>query len=338
MTRPLVHLVELAHTVEILDRLASRTVVDRALRQADIDRSVLHAGPGFVPYAIEAVILESVARSLGERHIGAHLGRAFDYTAYRSYTDYVLGAPDLAEALTRSRHAFPLLHPGSGLTMRVDGETAAFGYAHGLDPVVGQRHVSEAGVFVISQAFRRFLGPDWRPAWIEIDTEGPQTTALFEDMAETEVRTGADALMVGVNISELATPNPAPVRAADVVSLTDLPALMGVTLPKSTRDLVNQALLTQLAMADLSEDAVARRLSMGPRTLQRALMKEGTTFREVRSRFVGKRARALLAETDLPIHAIARSLGYSEPNSFRRAFRSWSKASPGEYRAMATGP
>jgi AraC-like DNA-binding protein len=51
------------------------------------------------------------------------------------------------------------------------------------------------------------------------------------------------------------------------------------------------------------------------------------------ARFVEERARALLAEPDLAIDDVARSLGYSEPNSFRRAFRKWTGLSPGSYRA-----
>ena len=72
---------------------------------------------------------------------------------------------------------------------------------------------------------------------------------------------------------------------------------------------------------------------MGRRTLQRALKTEGTSFREIRMRFIEARARTLLLESDLDVAAIARALGYDEPNSFRRAFRGWSGQTPDAFRA-----
>ena len=75
------------------------------------------------------------------------------------------------------------------------------------------------------------------------------------------------------------------------------------------------------------------RLFIGPRKLQRALKAESTSFREVRERFLEARARALLAEPDISIDAVARSLGYTETNSFRRAFRKWTGLPLGTYRS-----
>lgn len=43
--------------------------------------------------------------------------------------------------------------------------------------------------------------------------------------------------------------------------------------------------------------------------------------------------RALLAEPDISIDEVARSLGYCETNSFRRAFRKWTGLPLGTYRS-----
>jgi AraC-like DNA-binding protein len=82
---------------------------------------------------------------------------------------------------------------------------------------------------------------------------------------------------------------------------------------------------------------VAARLSFGRRTLQRLLQAEGTSFRELKARFLDQRARARLAESDLDVPAIARALGYDEPGNFRRAVRSWSGQTPHGFRRAARG-
>jgi AraC-like DNA-binding protein len=140
---------------------------------------------------------------------------------------------------------------------------------------------------------------------------------------------------LAVRAADLFAPNPTPPPPEEVLTLADLPALMGVAQPKTAEDAVTHVLAMQSALGDLSEDAVARRLSIGPRTLQRNLKDEGTSFREIRTRFVTDRARALLLESDLAIDEIALAVGYREPNSFRRAFRNWTGLSPSAYRAIS---
>ncbi len=88
----------------------------------------------------------------------------------------------------------------------------------------------------------------------------------------------------------------------------------------------------------LTEEAVAGRLALGRRTLQRALKAEATSFREIKARFLDARARVLLAESDLDLSTIARTLGYDEPRSFRRAFQSRTGLTPGAYRAALRRP
>ncbi len=331
----MVNLVEFAHTVELLNRIASPAIVNRALHAAGVNRKLLKAGPGFVPYVVEAVFLESTARAMGDGHIGARLGQEFDYTAYRGFADYVLGARDLATALVRSRRALPLIHPGADVVLQESGDNLVIGFETGLGAVVGRRHIEEGAIFVMNSVFRHFLGADWRPDRIDVIGDRSASVATMADIAGAPIRVGASIPAVSVRVSDLTALNPAPPAPEEVITLGELPALMGVTQPQTTQDAVRQILRMQLALGDLSEDSVARRLSLGPRTLQRVLKGEGTSFRDVKARFIEERARTLLSETDLAIGDIARSIGYDEPNSFRRAFSSWTGSTPGHYRAAA---
>jgi AraC-like DNA-binding protein len=143
----------------------------------------------------------------------------------------------------------------------------------------------------------------------------------LEDLVGTTIRRGAHLPAIAIRTSDLLVPNPRPPAPNEIVLLSDLPSLMGVAQPPTMEDVVTEALRTQLVLGDLSEEAVSDRLSIGRRKLQRALKAEGTSFREIRERFFAARARALLGEQNVTIQEIARSLGYSEINSFRRAFR-----------------
>jgi AraC-like DNA-binding protein len=74
---------------------------------------------------------------------------------------------------------------------------------------------------------------------------------------------------------------------------------------------------------------------MSPRTLQRRLGEEGTTFRQVLAGTRLQLAEALLADGDLPVTAVALRLGFSETAAFSRAFRRWTGESPSARRRRA---
>jgi len=199
----MVNILDVRLVVEILDTFASRLVIDRALREAGITRDLLVSDPIFVPYKIQAVIAESVARSLGEQSLGALTGQRFDYHGYQAFARYVLSASDLSDALIRSRRAISLIHPGATFSLRPDGENLVFGYRSGLETAVGHRHINESAIFVITYVFRHYLGRDWKPQWIETDILNRRDQSRLEDLVRTEVRKGNGLLEFGVPISAL---------------------------------------------------------------------------------------------------------------------------------------
>ena len=82
-----------------------------------------------------------------------------------------------------------------------------------------------------------------------------------------------------------------------------------------------------------SIETIAARLDTSPRTLQRRLGEARTTFQGQLDDVRRVAARRLLAQTELPPIDIAFLLGFSEPNSFARAFRTWERTTPLRWRA-----
>lgn len=79
-------------------------------------------------------------------------------------------------------------------------------------------------------------------------------------------------------------------------------------------------------------DDVALTLSMTPRTLQRRLKQEGTTYAQLRDSVRFQYAEESLRSSSVDMASIAASLGFSEPANFYAAFKRWQGISPGEYR------
>lgn len=96
----------------------------------------------------------------------------------------------------------------------------------------------------------------------------------------------------------------------------------------SSTERVRAALLETLPAGDGSISAVAHHLAVSPRTLQRQLRGEGTTFNSVLAETREHLARHYLAYGSMTTAEIAFLLAYEDTNSFYRAFRVWTGATP----------
>lgn len=87
-----------------------------------------------------------------------------------------------------------------------------------------------------------------------------------------------------------------------------------------------------------TQDAVARAIGCGSRTLARRLAEEGTSLREIVDTVRKGRAEALL-DARTSIAEVAFLLGFSEPAAFQHAFRRWHGTTPKAWLASrAHGP
>ncbi|MDT3446732.1 MULTISPECIES: helix-turn-helix domain-containing protein [unclassified Pseudofrankia] len=96
----------------------------------------------------------------------------------------------------------------------------------------------------------------------------------------------------------------------------------------STADRVRAALHEILPAGDSAMAAVAHELATSPRTLQRQLQAEGTSYQTVLTSTREELARHYLTNSTLSTAKIAYLLAYDDTNSFYRAFRTWRDAPP----------
>ncbi|SOB88660.1 helix-turn-helix domain-containing protein [Streptomyces sp. 1331.2] len=85
--------------------------------------------------------------------------------------------------------------------------------------------------------------------------------------------------------------------------------------------------------ATRSVEDYAARLGYSPRTLTRVcLAATGRTAKQLADARVALQAQRLLAHTDLPVAAIGRTLGFSEPTNFGKFFLRETGLTPGDFR------
>lgn len=115
-------------------------------------------------------------------------------------------------------------------------------------------------------------------------------------------------------------------------------APLDILLPHDIRGATSQAVqqtikdifIQQQRIAELKE--VSALLDIGAQTLRRLLSKEGTSFHDIKSQVRRDFAMHYLDTPELSIEEISALIGYSEPASFIRAFKSWTGFSPARFR------
>lgn len=88
-------------------------------------------------------------------------------------------------------------------------------------------------------------------------------------------------------------------------------------------DLLQKELFSAIPSGQCTLKIVSRSFGMSPRSLQRKLTVEQTTFNEQVQLAKRELAERYLQETVLPTIDVAYLLGYTETSSFARAFKSW---------------
>ncbi len=99
---------------------------------------------------------------------------------------------------------------------------------------------------------------------------------------------------------------------------------------------VRAVLIDQLPLGGISDDTVADALHMSVRTMHRKLTDVESNFRTLLVEMRRSLAEAYILDQSLTLTEISLLLGFSEPSSFSRAFKSWTGTAPSEARQAKT--
>ena len=178
----------------------------------------------------------------------------------------------------------------------------------------------------IMHLVRLGLGPDTKPVAVEL--KDPPLEPQFRDYFGRALRPGPFDRLVFT--SELAK-RPVAVPSADTFvgfPLDLRPRLDELPVEATTADRVCTVLMEAMpaGLADIA--TVAKRFAVSPRSLQRRLAVEGTSFKAEVQNLRARLARHYLRDTASSGTEIAFLLGFDDPNSFIRAFHDWTGTTP----------
>ncbi|MEM1237494.1 MAG: helix-turn-helix transcriptional regulator [Pseudomonadota bacterium] len=165
-----------------------------------------------------------------------------------------------------------------------------------------------------------------RPVGVGAQRDDPRNAALGAWLGVEVAPTGGARVSFSREHADMAMEPHAPHLFAPFT----LPFEPAITEPIVSR--AKAALIAQLPTGDASMATTAQRLNMTPRTLQRRLAAEGISFGGLLETTRRELANSYLTLQDIRIEEISQLLGYSDPNSFYRAYQGWTGHTPKKLR------
>ncbi len=287
-------------------------------------------GESLLPLAFVGSVFEDVARSAGLEDVGFRIGLETPVETFGAWGGLIARSPTVGAFLDAALENYRHFNTGYCLWTVVRGDDLWIYHRYGRALRRGRAHVIDLTLAMWLAAFRRMLGPAWRPREIHLEGEPPRHARQIEALATHRVCYRQPTLA-------LVLPRDVLARPTGIASVAPVAFLEADDPASDFAGSVRQAVvsLLRLGVADLPNAAAAA--GMSERSFQRHLADVGLRFGRLVEEARFEVARALLADGALRVIDVSTELGYADSANFTRAFRRWTGVSPRQFRRTAAG-
>jgi hypothetical protein len=151
---------------------------------------------------------------------------------------------------------------GCEFNLEVSGRFARWGF-RALEPIsFGRRHHAEHVVYPVIQAMRRYLGPNWSPACVEVKADRPAGSQKVEDLLGAPVVFGADTNAVVFDASLLERPTLRRIPLKDLVTWSDLRRIVMQRPPRTSIEAAREIVRLRLSESTVDIEGAAKLLGL----------------------------------------------------------------------------
>ena len=275
------------------------------------------------------------ARMTGRDEIGLLLARRRSLETLGHLAPLVGSAPTVGEAVAQLFEMLPSsFRAGArGHVERRGDEALLVGQVVTADPpALDQQadHLAGATVGLIRQLTRA----DWAPEAVYLVRRQPPDPTPYHRFFAAPVLFGQETQVMVVRSALL----DAPVARANLALNRELFAQASRARADGLTGQVRDHIWRDLAGGGVEVASVATELGLPLRSLQRGLMREGTSFSALLDEARFEMARRLLRQSALSLAEISDSLGFAEPAVFTRFFARRAGLSPSAWRRQLVTP
>lgn len=306
------------------------TPIEKMLCQAGLPTEMSADNKALWPERPCWQFVQEVTRAEGVSNFGLMAGNSIAHQDISELASLISGCSNLHDLLKRFCLVTPFYSNCNNYVL--EDEIRAIRFTQkGFRVDVNDIQVQLFEVLGMIQIVQLAAGQDWRPdeicftfarqSEVENSTELNPCRIFFSEPYPS-ITIPRHLLSLPVSFAELSAHS----HESSPGSVTPIPGLFYEGL----RD----AIIPYLGSTKLTKNYMAEVFGISPRTLQRRLTSEDTSFFEVMDRARLTRAAELLEQEGIKLIDIALMLGYENASSFTRSFRRWTGIPPREYRSL----
>lgn len=304
------------------------------LAAAGLSPESLQDTDAFVPTSTMTRLLTAAERQTEDDALGLHLSELTLETPASDPLNYACrSSPTLGEALRRLTRYYRLIHGAIELRLELEQDTARLIHRRAPGAAAPSRHAVEGILASIFLRVRKHLGPVLVLRRVGFAHDRPHDTSEHERLFEAPIlfEQPFDSLVFDSALLELASPRADETLARMLDRFLEQTGACAAE-PQRFSDQVRQRIAEQMKGQCPPMEAIAARMHMSPRTLQRRLQDEGTRYLELLDDVRRELALRHIQEGRESISEVAFLLGFSEVSTFYRAFKRWCGRTPAELR------
>jgi len=325
----------IATAARVLWRMLERRGIDPEplFREAGLDPDKLNNPLSRYPAEPARHVWALVSKRLDDPGFGLTIAQAWQPSDFHALGCAFMASATLREALNRVLRYNAVVYGLVSYSFCERDDRAILSYSAEQGAVDETPILEDTRWAVILDACRRIYGEDLHP--LEVTFMHPAPDAAMDQFSRyfrCPVRFGQSVAQMIFPAEVLDRPLPAANRelalALDRTLSEYLAKLQRNDIVSRTKSAISDYLLS----GSLTDKMVADALQMSPRTLQRKLTAEKTSFRTLVQAVRHELAESYLADDSFTLKEIGYLLGFSEQSSFSRAFKRWTGLTPQEFR------
>lgn len=308
---------------------------DRLIGEAGVNLALFADAENTIPFVAMGCLLAHCAEVTQCPHLGLELGRRSGLETLGLVGRLAAAAPDLGGAL-RAIILYSHLHDRGAVPLLWEqADQARLGYVIHWPDVPGTHPIYDGALAIMFNVLKTLGGPGWKATEVALHPAPNRDLAPYRGFFRCPLRIGARHGALAFPATGLSRPLAGADPAAYVHTLREieaLDALRDLGLRARVGRVLRRLLIAGDPASRTSLERIAALFGLHPRTLNRRLQAEGTSFRGLLDETRYRIARQLLRDTLLGVEELAVTLGYADATAFSRAFRRWSGTSPSRWR------
>lgn len=301
-------------------------------RNAGIDPCALHDPGARVPRQALTRLWRLAVEATGDFCFGLTVARHTTQTTFHALGYAVLASTTLREAFQRMIRYRRIIGDILEFALVDDGECCRLVIDVSAQPgAVPYEAVDAIAAVCIRQARLLRADPRFQPLSVQLQRPEPGDAEPFRQLFRCEVSFSQP--MNAIDFTRQDVDRRLPAGNAELARHNEEIIVRYLASLEKARvsSRAQQALLEALPDGAPTKEAIARKLAMSPRNLQRHLADEGTSFKTLLNDARIHLARSYIEEGRLSVTEIAFVLGFADTSTFSRAFKRWTGKSPRQF-------